>query len=231
MRISLQNAFAVGQPFQEYWYDFDLQVWTGPHTCPANAIQSYPIGGAGGGFLAAPNSAPAALYQSGVIPVATSTYVEFGAALAWNYTTTLGPDNDEMANNQVVESTLMMALGAADTVRVRAFNEAAKTLDTVYINGYVQNPTLWGQFQWGRANYYGAGQAGGGSVWGAVNWGAFDWGVATGPFVQYPVQWTGTVDFKQMSVEVLGTSTPGQSIGNLYIKYQATGFLTQGPGI
>jgi hypothetical protein len=136
-----------------------------------------------------------------------------------------------MANNQVVESTIMLALGDQDTVRVRSFNEANKTLDTVYIDGYVEQPTLWGEFQWGRGNYYGVGTGMGGSVWGAVSWGAFDWGVATGPFVQYPIDWTGTVDFKQMSVEVLGTSSPGQSIGNLYIKYSPTGFLTQGPGI
>ncbi len=231
MRISLQNPLAAGQPFQEYWYDFDLKIWTGPHTFAANVIGSYPIGGAGGGFIAAPVAAPAALYQSGVIPVATSTYAENNAALSWNYTTTLGPDNADMANNQVVESTIMLALGDQDTVRVIAFNEANKTLDTVYIDGYVEQPTLWGEFQWGRGNYYGVGTGMGGSVWGAVSWGAFDWGVATGPFVQYPIDWTGTVDFKQMSVEVLGTSSPGQSIGNLYIKYSPTGFLTQGPGI
>src|SRR5207247_11259295 len=47
LRISVQNGIALETPFQEWWYDFDRQIWTGPHTFPESYIKGYtnPNGG------------------------------------------------------------------------------------------------------------------------------------------------------------------------------------------
>jgi hypothetical protein len=226
-RVSVQNGIASGQPFQEYWYDFDLKVWSGPHSLAYSVMDSYPAGGAGAGFVGAPQGVAAALYQSGVIPTTTSVYVENGEPMTWTWRTALCPDNQEMHNNQVIESGMMLQLANTDTVRIRGINESGRTLDTAYLTGVTVQTAKWGQFMWGRNNW---GSPAGTAVWGAVDWGAFDWGASIGPFAQYRIPWTGPLDFKQMQVELTGTSAPGQSIGNLYIRYQPTGFYSMGPG-
>lgn len=227
-RVSVQNGAADGQPTVEYWYDFDhKKIWTGPHSFPSTLIAPYAAGGSAQPFIMAPKAVPASLFTSAVIPTAVTTYSENGVSLTWTFRTSLCPDNQDMANNRVIETALMLALAQSDTIRVRSIDETGRTLDTVYITGVTLKPTLWGQFRWGRANWSGSPGA---AVWGAVNWGAFNWGAQIGPFGQYRVAWTGPLDFKQMSLELTGTSTPGQSLGNMYVKFQPTGFLTQGLG-
>lgn len=38
LRITVQNGATVPQSFQEYWYDFTLKIWTGPHSFPVSMI-------------------------------------------------------------------------------------------------------------------------------------------------------------------------------------------------
>ena len=38
LRITVQDGSSSVQRFQEYWYDFNLKIWTGPHTFPVALI-------------------------------------------------------------------------------------------------------------------------------------------------------------------------------------------------
>lgn len=41
IRITVQNGLDVTRPFQEWWYDFNLKRWTGPHTFPVAQIKAW----------------------------------------------------------------------------------------------------------------------------------------------------------------------------------------------
>ena len=68
-RITVQNNAVPTQPILEYWYNFQSQQWTGPHTCGMRLISSYP---GASSFLGIPWAANGVAWQSGVLPVATA---------------------------------------------------------------------------------------------------------------------------------------------------------------
>jgi hypothetical protein len=41
IRITVQNGANAVQQFQEYWYDFNLKIWTGPHSFPVALIKPW----------------------------------------------------------------------------------------------------------------------------------------------------------------------------------------------
>lgn len=201
LRVTVQNGSTDGQTYQEYHFDFSLKIWTGPHTSAASIISSLHVGE--NTFISALVGTTGKLFISSVIPRLDSTYTENGAALSWAYQTTLLPDNEQMAMNKVVQTSLALQLPASSSVTVQAINEVGTILDTVYITATNVASTIWGNFTWGAA------------VWGA----------ATGYFQQYFVPWAKPLVFKQMSVMVTGASYAGAAIGNLYLRYQILGYL------
>lgn len=206
LRISCQNSQAPSQPVQEFWLDFSLKIWTGPHTFPASFIQPYqaPAGVVSGhGFISVGYGINAKLWESGVNPISTDIYIENGVQLTWAYQTVLQPDNDQMSENRMGQSALAMALPGGQTVSLSCVNEIGTVLNQVTISAVGAAPTIWGSFVWGGA----------------------PWGQATGYFRQYTVPWTAPIIFKQMSVLTVGASQAGFAIGNLYLKYQPLGYL------
>jgi hypothetical protein len=228
-RITTKNIGAAAQPEQEYWYDFNEKAWNGPHSFPYALIEAYTDPGGLYDFIGAGYGIAGMLWGSTAVPLNSSTYVENGQPLNWTYSTTLLPDNNEGVMNQIIQTTLAMALSSADIVRVVAYNEQGGALDTAYVQGLNVPSTKWGQFLWGRANY--SAPPGSGGDWGSAEWGGFNWGALTGSFCQYPVSWHGPLVEKQMFFEVTGTSASGQAIGNAYAKYRALGYQLQGAGI
>ena len=200
MRISVQNGAALGQPSQEYWYDFDLKIWSGPHSFPAAQIAAY-----SNTFVMAATGINAALWQSDPIPTASSSYSENGAALAWTWQTSPLPDNEEMAENAVIESAMGFMLPPAGQIIVQAIDEASLTLDSVTLAGSGSAPTTWGTFVWG----------------------ASPWGGATGFFRQFALAWHIPLVFKQATIRATGASLAGLAIGNLNLRYQRLGYLMQ----
>ena len=199
-RVSVTSASdPAARPF-EYWYDLTTQQWSGPHTFAAALIAAYP---AGGGFLLAPIGVPASLWFSDVIPKASSVYIENGVQLAWTYETTLLPDNEDMAFNQVVETAVQFASPAANPVQVTAVNEGGALLGTVTV----------------KPDYNGVTP-----LWGAVNWAAFNWGIATGSFRRYPVYWAAPLVFRQAKLRLSASSDRGQVVGDLFVRYQVLGY-------
>ena len=179
MRVTVQNGSTAGSQYQEYHFDFSLKIWTGPHTCPASLISAIFVGS--NTFVSALVGTTAQLFGSTVKPLLNSTYTENGTALSWTYQTALLPDNQEMAMNKVVQTSIAMSLPSSSSVTLQAVNEVGTILNTVYITATNIASTIWGSFTWGSP-----------SVWGA----------ATGYFQEYFVPWTNPLVFKQASFAV-----------------------------
>lgn len=206
LRISAKNGQNPTQLTQEFWLDFNLKIWTGPHTFPAALIQPYqaPSGALSGhGFILVGTGIAGKLWSSGVNPRSTDTYVENGEQLSWAYQTVLLPDNELMSQNRMGQSAVGLALPVGLTVSFSCINEIGLTLNQVTLSAVGAIPTVWGSFTWGSG------------LWGSV----------TGYFREYNIPWTGPLIFKQMSILVVGASQDSFSIGNLYLKYQPLGYL------
>lgn len=206
LRISVQNSQSPNQPVLEYWLDFNLKIWTGPHTFPSSLIQPYqapPGANTGHGFISFGYGIDAKLWESGVNPISSDIYIENGVQLTWSYQTILEPDNDLMSQNRMGQSAVAMALPGSQTVGFSCVNEIGTVMNQVALSAAGSAPTTWGSFVWGGA----------------------PWGQATGYFRQYDIPWTAPIIFKQMSILAVGSSQAGFAIGNLYLKYQPLGYL------
>lgn len=203
LRITVQNGAAAASPVQEWWFNFSLQAWTGPHTFGAALIQPYFVGD--NGFVSFASGVDAILWQSNTVPKQSSTYTENGVALAWAYQTALLPDNQQMAENAVIEAALALQMPSGQQIVVQSLSEVGDILDTVYMTAVVGTSSIWGSFTWGTDA----------------------WGSAAGYFKQYQIGWHVPLVFKQMSMLVTGASQASFAIGNLYLRYQILGYLLQ----
>ena len=206
MRISLEDGSKANQPWDEYWYDFGRRAWTGPHTFAAQLLAAWP-NALGADWVAAPQSIPTQLYELSAIPLPNSSYIENGSQLGWTYQTSLLPDNEEEAMNQIVQSTIAMVLSTSQQAVVTALNESGTALRQVVLNG-LSTPS---------------------GVWGSMIWGTGYWGIQ-GALRQYALNWPAPIVFKQMALQITGQSGPNFAIGNFYAKYQPLGYMVD-PGM
>lgn len=200
LRISVQNGFAEGQPFEEYWFDMNLGIFTGPHSFPAGLIASYR--GAGSYFVMFAHGIDGKMWASRTKVDASSTYTENAVAMSWIWQTSLMPDNDAMAANQIIQSNLGMTLPASQSITILPLDEGGVTLDTISVAGSGMSGAIWNSFLWGTG------------IWG---------GTVT-PYREYLLPWHVPLVFKQMMVRIVGQSQSGFSIGNFYTDYQITGY-------
>lgn len=201
LRLSVQNGYVNGQPFEEYWFDFGLNVFTGPHSFPASLIAPYRTAGANS-FVMFAVGINAKLWSSHTQPSASSTYTENSVAMSWTWQPTLLPDNQQMAANQVIESTLGLVLPSTQALTILPIDENGNALDTLAFSG----------------------PGSGAAVWNAFIWGTGVWGGAVAPYQEYQLPWNNPLVFKQMTVRIVGASQAGFSIGNLYARYQPLGY-------
>ena len=200
-RVSVQNGFVNGQPNEEYWFDFNLQIWSGAHTFPASLIS--PIYKPANAFVSVGVGIDGVLWQSSVLPAAGSTYIENGAQLTCVWQPSLLPDNQAMAMNSSPQGTLGLSLPSALSITVTALDEGGNVLDSIVL----------------------AGAGAGGSVWGAFNWGAMTWGASVTPFRQYTLPWHEPLVFKQGTLRVTMNAAAGFVIGNAYLQYVELGYV------
>lgn len=201
IRVSVQNGNLNGQPFQEWWYDINLKVWTGPHSFPAAMISAYD-GDTDDTFIMFAAGVDAALWQSAVHPSLSDIYVENGVDMTTSFQTSLSPDNSQVAMNTIIWSLLGFALPGSLQLTIIAADEQGNALDTIVISG--GNPT--------------------GSLWDGFDWGAADWGAAEAAFEQIFLPWHYPLTFKQMTLLVACASMKGYVIGNLNFDYKAEGY-------
>jgi hypothetical protein len=198
LRVSLQNGGIAGAPFQEWWYDISRAKWSGPHTFPASLIEPY-----NNTFIMAPLAATGSLWQSDVAQSLTSTFVENGQQLTWQWETCFLPDAEQMCEMQVTETTLNMALTeAGGSVSVQALTQDGSVLGTVIVPAPTQ-VTLWGQFSWGQAL----------------------WGGGASALAHRDLPWAQPLVFSRMQINATGLSAAGVKVGDMFLRYQKTGYL------
>jgi len=196
LRYSVKNGGAPSAPWQEYWFNFSMKGWTGPHSFPAAMIASF-----GSTFIVAPQEQRDQLFQSDVYPSSNPSYTENGTALTWTYEPVLLPDNDQMTMNAMVETNIMISLPFGTQCNVVAQDEEGGVLDQVLL--------LSDQVA--------------GGVWGTAVWGSFTWG-SSHSLKQRQIAWTEPLVFKQLGIQLNGGSDADVRIGNLYMRYEALGY-------
>lgn len=198
-RVQVQNGGMPGNPQQQWWFDFTRTVWSGPHTQAADLMAAY-----NNTFLVTLQGAGAKLWQSDQVQDATSTYVENGRQLQYQFATPMLPDTDQMAEVSMVQATLHVALVSGAVVTVSAQNQDMSILDTVTIAAS-GGQTLWGAFLWGQALWQGLQAA------------------------LYPrrLNWHFPIVFRRMGILASGQSVQGLKIGRLHMRYQVLNYLQQ----
>jgi len=199
LRVSVQNANAVNAPSQEYWYDYSRNLFHGPHTFASSLIQSY-----SNTFIKTAIGVNNALFTSDPVQTPSSTYVENGTQLTWQWNTCLLPDTDALTNNSMTEATLDAQLSAsAGSVNVAAVSELGGVLDTVQIT-----------------------TTGSATIWGAFTWGAATWAGTPQQLQPYQLNWHQPIVFPRMSIQASGSSASGVRVGALHMRYQQLGYVT-----
>jgi hypothetical protein len=200
MRITTQNAAAAGSPFQEWWYDFVRNAWSGPHDFPASQIQAF-----GTTFIMAPQEAPGGLWSSDTVQQADSVFVENGVSMGFTYQTCMLPDTDWMSECNLQETRILIAHASSDP----PFVAQALDQDDAILNTYTITPipatTLWGQFNWGQAS----------------------WQTATQHLHWQGVFWSAPVVFQRLAISVTGLSSMTVQLSRLQLRYEKLGYLVQ----
>ncbi len=199
IRISVKNGGVAGTPTQEYWYHINRQCWSGPHTFPASCIQPYK-----NTFIEAAFGVDHILFQSDAAQTSTSTYVENGNQMTFAWQTAMLPDAQQMCENNILESTINMALAANVSIGVSALDQNGTVLDSVAITPSGAS-TVWGNFQWGQAQWLGAANA------------------------LYPqeLQWSAPLVFRRLALLATGDCASGILIGDMFLRYEQLGYLQQ----
>lgn len=198
-RVSVKNGNAIGAPNQEYWYDIPRGCWSGPHSFPASQIKTY-----NNTFIMAPIGVTGKLFQSNSAQSSTATYVENGVQMALNWTTSMMPDNNQMAENAMVETTIYMALTASNPMTISATDQNGAVLDAVTVVA-TAGATLWGGFLWGAALWQGAQNA----------------------LFPRQAKWHIPIVFRRVALVVQGVCAAGLKIGQAHLRYQQLGYLQQ----
>ena len=212
----------------EFWYHLKLGAWSGPHSFPAALVA--PLDTApflhGHVMFALDQAVAPGLWFSNTRPMLDSTYTENGKALTWVYQTTRFPDTKEMFVNGMNETAVMLALPAGAAAVVSFVDVNGTLLDAVQLLGTAPPAGAWGRMIWDEARWGGAPTAPG--VWDTMVWGASVWGSGVGgaTLVKRLVPWDREVVFSQGHIIVSGPSSPQAAIGNIFMRYQRTGYTT-----
>jgi hypothetical protein len=225
-RVTIKSGKKYGNPFEEYWFDFVLKAWSGPHSFPYALIAAWR-----GTFLAAnaitPDLVSSRLWRTDVRPSPVSTYIENGQPMTFDWQTVLLPDNHQMKNNCVIETNIEMSFIGGNTVTtVTASDPAGSWLAQVVIDPAQGQQTIWGNFQWGNAKWGGTGLTT--TLWDTnFQWDGNNWDGDLAPMSPWRMPWPEALVFRQMKIEVTGQSSAGFRIGNLFMNYQILGYQQQ----
>lgn len=197
LRISTQNSTAQGNPQQEFWYDISSNQWSGPHTFPASWIAPYQST-----FIECAFGL-ANIWQSDVVQSSTSTFVENGVQLNWNYQTTILPDNENATNSRIIKSSIDLQVSA--------------TQPPLQISAIDPNGVVFANCQFSLV--------GSSTLWGAFNWGQANWGQPQTAFSQRQIPWPNEIVFTDISIQVTGQSNAQVQIGALRMRYKILKYL------
>jgi hypothetical protein len=225
-RVSLSGNVSAGGAITpnlvagEYFYHEKLQAWSGPHTSPAKLVTETNRPAINHGFLVFPlqignlANTPTAIYFSNTRPLIDSTYQEAGAPLNWVLQTCLLPDSGDMFENSMVETSAALALAQSGTASVVFRDERTVPLDAVAVTGFAPP----------------AGSGAAGNQWNQMAWNEGLWGTILGAILmQRQLDWHVSLVFKQGSLVISGLADANTAVGNLYLRYQRTGYMLIDP--
>ncbi len=119
----------------DYWLDMARSSWSGPHTCDPALIcpgaSQFPV--VPGTFYFGRRAADGILYRGDPTPVfGRSTYIEFGSALTFIWSTSATPDNEQNAANTVQVTTLTCSIpvGVRFSIAITSVDETGN-IDSV----------------------------------------------------------------------------------------------------
>ncbi len=221
--VSVSGAATSSVNSSEFWYHLKAKSWSGPHSFPAALIAPLDLEQTRHGHLMFPLNAQG-IWFSNTRPMLDSSYTENGRKLSWVYETSLLPDTEQMFMNAMNETTLMVSLAPDDELDVSMVDEAGTLLDHVRIRGFVPLAALWGSAIWGEGRWGGPSVPP--AIWGSAIWGQSVWGAGVGGALlsQRLVPWDHEIVFKQARVIVSGPSSSAAAVGNLYMRWQQTGY-------
>lgn len=204
LRVSLTTAQGAQW---EFWLDIARQVWTGPHTFPANMIAPYK-----NTFIISPIALPNAIYQSDWLQNSGSTFVEAGTQLTWDWQTSLLPDMKDMQQHELHET--IIKFSSATGASASMIDEAGNVVSDANGNGAATAtlPASTVTVNWGSATYQAS------ILYGQT-------------FAMSPVQinWPAPITFGRASLQLTGTSDSVTRIGALSMRIEQLGYLPQ-PG-
>lgn len=200
LRVALQtitNPLSNANGFVEYWFDYEINQWSGPHTWCSDSMV-----GIGTTFYVSSNRAQAALYRSDVELSSTSTFTEISQILQINLQSTLFAQDGGMSMKSVVESTINVDFaGATSSLTAQIVSDTQGIIASAIVTAI--NGTYWNQFNWNQAN-----------------WSATVYGLRT-----YNIDWTSPAVYKNAAFSVSGTATAGLRIGPARIRTEELEYM------
>jgi hypothetical protein len=195
-RIAIEVATSTGTAFNEYWFDMDKKVTTGPHSFTSALIEPLNYLNTNS-FLVVPNGGGASLWRSDILPSSGSIYEENGTALTFSYLTSLMPVLPEMKMGNIAETLLTASLTPAMATVATAYDQTGAAVATA-------SPSVSGTF----------------SLWGSGIWGTMVWGSASSNLQAGRISWSEPIVYQQLAIGLTGTCVAGAALGNLYIEVQ-----------
>lgn len=199
-RIALQtypNPINPVPEFVEYWYDFEINQWSGPHSFCSDVIVPIPDS-----FIVASNRLPGKLYQSDSDISQTTTFVELGSALTFRIQSCILPDDEGMSMKSIVESQIDISFGSATNSLTAEFLSATMgAAGTAVIQSAAG--TYWNQFNWNQAN-----------------WSSAQYGLRT-----YNIAWAAPVVYKTGAFALYGVLNQNLRIGPARFRVQELGYM------
>jgi hypothetical protein len=194
-RISLQNTAATGSPLQEYWYHFDLEQWSGPHTFASSVSVAY------GGTTIAAVDGLVGLWQSDVLVSSSSTFTENGTQLQWMMQSATVPDTDMCVRSVSEITTDFIFSSGSGSVTVNILDGNGIAINTSVIS--VSSSS---------------------AIWGVAVWGAFTWNASMQGFKSYSISYNAPVVTKKFAMQWSGFSLAGFRIGNTWMRVEDLGY-------
>lgn len=194
MRVNVQPSDVNGTPYQEYWYDISRNVWSGPHTFPAQTLAAY-----NNAFVIVPRAAPAQLFMSAVVPNPTTSSVENGTQMQFVFQTTMMADPGAFAMMNLADLTVNMALVAGQAqINIAAIDQDGSVYNSV--------------------SYQVTGVT---SKWGAMTWGSPTlWRGASNSLRPRRAAFTAPIVYRRLAVYVSGPCAQGFQIGDIFLRRQ-----------
>jgi len=191
---SVNNQGTLGK--FDYWFSLRFNRWTGPHDFSYDEVVAF-----GNTFVLASNDYPAMLWTSNPFPSSADTFIEHGAQMTVDLTTTVINPEPQMAEKAAIEMEVNF-IPSAQTYNVQVLDASGNPINSTTLVSSVA-PHTWGTGTWG-----------GGWVW------------APAPYnlETSPLNFDEPIVFKQCVMRFTGSSALYLRFGHFSFRYEGLGY-------